>query len=48
MKTYQVRIEKEILEKARKYCKKKGLKLTWLVSRAIEKDLENKEKVNAT
>ncbi|KKM26480.1 hypothetical protein LCGC14_1584430, partial [marine sediment metagenome] len=31
-----VRIEKEVLIKAREYCKKNGIKLTWFVSRAIE------------
>ncbi len=54
MKTYQgrieivetenTRIEKEVLIKAREYCKKNGLKLTWFVSRAIEKELKEKNK----
>ena len=40
-KTENVRIEKEVLERAREYCKKNGLKLTWLISRAVEKDLND-------
>ena len=43
MKTESVRIEKEVLIKAREYCKNRGLKLTWLVSRAIEKALQEKK-----
>jgi len=41
VKTDNVRIEKEVLERAREYCKKNGLKLTWLISRAVEKDLND-------
>ena len=39
MQTYQVRIEPDILKKARDHCIKNGLKLTWFVSKAIEKEL---------
>ena len=39
--TENVRIEKEVLEKAREYCKKNGITLTWLISRAVEKDLND-------
>ena len=41
VKTENVRIEKEVFEKARKYCKKNGIILTWLISRAVEKDLND-------
>ena len=40
-KTENVRIEKEVLEKAREYCKKNGITLTWFISRAVEKDLND-------
>ena len=40
-KTENVRIEKVILERARKYCKKNGIILTWFISRAVEKDLND-------
>ena len=40
-KTENVRIEKEVLERARKYCKKNGVTLMWLISRAVEHDLDN-------
>ncbi len=41
IKTDNVRIEKEVLDKAREYCKKNGIILTWLISRAVEKDLND-------
>ncbi len=41
MQTYQVRIEPEVLKKARDHCIKNGMKLTWFVSRAIEKELRD-------
>ena len=34
-----VKIEKDVLDKTRKYCKNNGLKLTFFISRAIEKEL---------
>ena len=40
-KTENVRIEKEVLERAREYCKKNGITLTWLISRAVEHDLDD-------
>ena len=43
MKTESVRVEKEILEKAREYCVENGIVLTWFVSRAIVKALEHKK-----
>ena len=43
MKTESVRIEKEVLIKAREYCKENGIRLTWLVSRGIETYLERKK-----
>ena len=46
--TESVKIEKETLDKVRNYCKRNGLKLTWFVSKSIEKELKNKEKDNAT
>ncbi len=36
MKTFQARVEPDVLKKARKYCVVNGVKLTWLASRAIE------------
>ena len=42
--TFNVRIETVLLEKMRKYCSKNGVKLTWFVSRAIEKELKEKNK----
>lgn len=39
MQTESVRVETKPLEKAREYCTKNGIKLTWFVSRAIEKEL---------
>ena len=41
VKTDNVRIEKEVLERVREYCKKNGITLTWLISRAVEKDLND-------
>ncbi len=41
VETENVRIEKEVLERAREYCKKNGITLTWLISRAVEKDLND-------
>ena len=41
VKTGNVRIEREVLARARKYCKKNGIILTWLISRAVEKDLND-------
>ena len=41
-KTENVRIEKEVLEKARDYCKKNGITLTWFVSRAVESALDRR------
>ena len=41
VKTDNVRIEREVLERAREYCKKNGIILTWLISRAVEKDLND-------
>ena len=37
--TESVKIEKEILNKVREHCKNNGLKLTFFISRAIEKEL---------
>jgi len=42
METYQARIELAVLKKAREYCKKNGIKLSWFISRAVEKDLKEK------
>ncbi len=46
--TESVKIEKETLDKVRKYCKINGLKLTFFISKTIKKELENKEKDNVT
>ena len=48
MKTESVRVEQIILEKARKYCEQNGIKLTWFVSRAIEKEVKEKNKGEPT
>lgn len=34
--TESVKIEKDVLNKVRKYCKINGLKLTWFISRGME------------
>lgn len=40
--TESVKIEKKTLDRVRKYCKINGLKLTWFISKTIEKELKEK------
>ncbi len=40
-----VRVNNDVLDKARKHCKKNGIALTWYISNALKNQLE-KEKVN--
>ena len=39
-----VRVEKEVLDKARKHCEKNGIVLSWYVSKALKNQLSKEKK----
>jgi len=44
MSTELTRVEKEVLDKARKHCKKNGLVLSWFISNALKIQLKKEKK----
>jgi MoaA/NifB/PqqE/SkfB family radical SAM enzyme len=40
MNTELTRVDKSILDRARKYCKENGVKLVWFISNSIKNQLE--------
>ena len=44
MKQISTNIEKELLDKLKTYCEDKGVKIKWVVNRALEEFLGNGKK----
>ena len=44
MKTVSVRVDVDVLDRARKHCEKSGIVLSWYISNALKKQLDKESK----